>query len=144
MPRSFGAVVLAWLVLCGAVGTQWFAAPVGAVEPGYSSTGPHADAVRLVAERRADEILALDGGADARWFDTRVRTWATQRPIGPGGIDSRFVIQVTYAIDGKVVGRWTVNTCSGEISGAGDPPIAIEGCGAAVERTDSAAGNSRP
>jgi len=144
MSSSFGASVRDWIAHCGVAGALGFAATAGAAEPKYSSTGPYADAIRLVSEKRADEVLALDGGADARWFDTRVRTWATQRPIGPGGIDSRFLIQVTYAIDGKVVGRWTVNTCSGEVSGAGDPPIAIEGCGAAVERTDSAAGNSRP
>lgn len=141
MPRFFhGWTLLAMLLVCGPdiVGTA------DANEPVYSSTGPHADAIRLIAENRAEELRALDGGEDARWFDTHVRTWTTQRPFGPGIVDSRFLIKVTYAIDGNIVGEWTVNTCSGEIAGRGDPMIVIEGCGESVRRSDPAAPARRP
>lgn len=103
-------------------------AQVSAAESQYSATGPHADAIRLVSEKRADDILRLDGGGDARWFDTRERTWSVRRPVGPGFIDSRFLVKVTYAIDGKVVGEWSVNTCTGEVGVAGEH-VTIEGCG---------------
>lgn len=141
MPRFFRAgTVLAMLFVCGQgmAGTTDFNGPV------YSSTGPHVHAVRLIAEKRAEELRSLDGGEDARSFDTRVRTWTTQRPFAPGIIDSRFLIEVTYAVDGKIVGEWTVNTCSGEIAGRGDAPIAIEGCGEPVRRSDPAAPAGRP
>lgn len=140
MPRLFRLILFFTAsVVCGqgGVGTA------RAVEPAYSATGPSADAIRLVSEKRADELLALDGG-DTRWFDTRIRTWSTQRPYGPGIIESRFLVNVTYAVDGKIVGEWLVNTCSGEIAGDGDPPIVIEGCGDSVRRRDAPAPASRP
>ena len=82
-----------------------------AVEPDAS---PHAEAIRLVMEKRADEIRALeaaiDGKEDAWWFDTLDRSWTAKRPVGPGMLDTTHFFSVTYSIDGKVVGTWSVNT----------------------------------
>lgn len=140
MPRLFRLILFFTAsVVCGHGGFD----TARAAEPAYSAAGPSADAIRLVSEKRADEVLALDGG-DMRWFDTRIRTWTTHRPYGPGLIDSRFLINVTYAIDGKIVGEWQVNTCSGQIAGDGDPPIVIEGCGDFMRWRDPPAPAGRP
>lgn len=95
-------------------------------ESPYPPNGPHAEAIRLVVEQRSDEILALDGGSEARWFDTRERTWTTKRPVGPGYIDSRWLIVVTYNIDGQQVASWSVNTRNGEVAGPNET-LTIEG-----------------
>lgn len=119
-PRRFGRGRIAALAfLCGVSHAM-------AGEPPYPPNWPHAEAIRLVVEQRSDEILALDGGNEARWFDTRERTWTTKRPISPGYIDSRWLIVVTYNIDGLQVASWSVNTRNGEVAGSNET-LTIEG-----------------
>ena len=89
---------------------------------------PHAQAIRLVTELRVDEIQRLDDAPDW-WHDTKERVWSVKRPFGPGGIDSTHYFLVTYSIDGTVVGRWSVNTRSGQVAGPGET-LQIEGPGA--------------
>ncbi|KRG63545.1 hypothetical protein ABB26_11525 [Stenotrophomonas humi] len=80
---------------------------------------PHADAIRLVMQLRGDEIQRLDRSPDW-WHDTKERTWSVKRPFGPGIVDSTHYFQVSYSIDGKVVGTWSVNTGSGQVAGPGE------------------------
>ena len=89
---------------------------------------PHAQAIRLVTELRVDEIRKLDDPS-GWWHDTKERVWSVKRPFGPGGIDSTHYFLVTYSIDGTVVGRWYVNTRSGQVAGSGET-LQIEGPGA--------------
>lgn len=88
-----------------------------ATEPPDSS--PHADAIRLVMQLRRDEIHGLDQSADW-WHDTKERSWSVKRPFGPGNIDSTHYFQVSYSIEGKVVGTWSVNTRTGQVAGPGE------------------------
>lgn len=132
MPRSFSAcrmrgVVLAWAFVLAPMA---LAAGPSSAPPSASTdsmVGPHAEAIRLVAEQRRDEILALDGGKTARWFDARTRSWSAKRPSEPGVFDTRFTFEVTYAIDGERVGRWLVNTCTGHVAGRGERLRGCEG-----------------
>ena len=84
-----------------------------------AAESPHADAIRLVMELRADEIAKLDP-PDAAWHDTHARTWTAKRPFGPGVLDTTHYFEVTYAIDGKVVATWMVNTRFHQVGGAGE------------------------
>jgi hypothetical protein len=137
MPRSFAAAVmgLALIGLCLPAPAVFADEPKPLSpkpfvhSPDQSASGPHADAIRLVVEQRSDEILALDGGEDMRWFDTRTRSWSVRRPHHPGVFDTRFLMVVIYSIDGEEVGRWTVNTCTGEVSGKAGEPVSTGGCG---------------
>ncbi len=81
-----------------------------------SVTSPHSEAIQLVMQARAEEIKKLDE-ADDWWFDTKERTWVVKRPFGPGVIDSRHHFMVTYAIEGRIVGTWSVNTQTGQVAG---------------------------
>ena len=81
---------------------------------------PHAQAIRLVMQARASEIEKLDSSSDW-WHDTKERTWSAKRPFGPGVIDSTHFFNVTYAIEGSVVGTWAVNTRTGQVSVPGEP-----------------------
>ncbi|WP_457095884.1 hypothetical protein [Lysobacter sp. P5_B9] len=80
---------------------------------------PHAQAIRLVMEIRADEIRKLDKDPDW-WHDTKERAWSAKRPFGPGVVDSTHYFMVSYAIDGHVVGSWSVNTRTGQVAGPGE------------------------
>ena len=64
---------------------------------------PHAAAIRLVMTSRRDEIQKLDQSPDW-WHDTKERIWSAKRPFGPGVVDSTHYFQVSYSIDGRVVG----------------------------------------
>ncbi len=81
-----------------------------------SAEAPHFNAIRLVMESRAAEVLSVDP-ADQWWHDTKARTWSARRPVGPGVIDSTNWIEVTYSIDGQVVRTWNVNTKTGQVAG---------------------------
>ena len=89
-----------------------------------NQAAPHNDAIRLVLDKRAAELLAAETGAadeeGGRWFDTKPRTWTVRRPFGPGFIDSTHYFQVTYSIDGKPAGSWMVNTRTGVVAGPGE------------------------
>lgn len=86
-----------------------------------SEDSPHSEAIRLVMKVRADEVRAAEikalEKAENRWFDTRERTWSVKRPNGPGISDSRHYFTVIYAIDGHVVGTWSVNTQTDQVAG---------------------------
>jgi hypothetical protein len=80
---------------------------------------PHARAIQLVMQILPDHIRALDPAFDA-WHDTRTRTWSVRRPVAPGFLDTAHVFQVSYAVDGKVVGTWSVNTQTGQVARPGE------------------------
>ena len=85
---------------------------------------PHADAIRLVLDKRTPEILAAEAAATdeqgGRWFDSKPRTWTVQRPFQPGFIDSTHFFGVTFEIGGKPAGSWSVNTRTGVVAGPGE------------------------
>ncbi|GAB3361917.1 hypothetical protein [Lysobacter tyrosinilyticus] len=80
---------------------------------------PHAAAIRLVMTSRSAEVRKLDQNPDW-WHDTKERAWSAKRPFGPGIVDSTHYFQVSYSIDGQVVGTWSVNTRTGQVAGAGE------------------------
>ena len=86
---------------------------------GAPEGSPHADAIRLVMQLRSDEIQRLDQSPDW-WHDTKERSWSVKRPFGPGIVDSTHYFQVSYSIDGRVVGTWSVNTRTGQVAGPGE------------------------
>lgn len=93
--------------------------PCLAANPAVSSESPHAQAIRLVMDKRTDQINQLED-EEGRWHDTNERTWSAKRPITPGVIDSTHYFEVTYTIDGHVVGRWFVNTRTGQVGSPGE------------------------
>ena len=84
-----------------------------------AAEAPQSAAIRLVMAQRADELRRFDP-PEAAMFDTKVRTWTARRPFGPGILDSRHYLEVTYAIDDVVVARWQVNTRRGLVGGVGE------------------------
>lgn len=80
---------------------------------------PHAAAIRLVMTSRSAEVRKLDQSPDW-WHDTKERVWSVKRPFGPGVVDSTHYFQVSYSIDGQVVGTWSVNTRTGQVAGDGE------------------------
>src|SRR5262245_16102651 len=100
------------LLLLAAVSTTSLAA-------GAPESSPHADAIRLDLQLRVDEIHRLDK-SPGWWSDTKERSWSARRPFGPGVVDSTHYFQVSYSIDGKVVGTWAVNTRTGQVAGPGE------------------------
>ena len=94
-----------------------FSAPhLHAADTAGAEESPHAEAIRLVMQHRADEVSKTDE-ADQWWHDTEERTWSAKRPFGPGVVDSTHLFIVTYAIDGHIVGTWRVDTRTGEVAG---------------------------
>src|SRR4249919_1955301 len=90
-----------------------------AADRASSTESPHAQAIRLVMQTRADEIRKLDKDPDW-WHDTKDSAWSARRPVGPGIVDSTHYFMVSYAIDGNVVGSWSVNTRTGQVAGPGE------------------------
>lgn len=88
--------------------------------PAPLEESPHAEAIRLVMRIRAHEVQALDQAGEW-WHDTTERAWTARRPIAPGIMDSTHYFEVAYRIDGKLVGRWSVNTRSGVVVKFGEP-----------------------
>ena len=99
-----------------------FATPASVMAQDYLSQteSPHAQAIRLVTQVRADEIKGVDDNPDW-WHDTKERVWSVKRPFAPGMIDSTHYFVVSYTIDGRVVGTWSVNTRTGQVAGPGEP-----------------------
>ena len=85
---------------------------------------PHAAAIRLVMTSRSAEVRKLDQSPDW-WHDTKERAWSAKRPFGPGIVDSTHYFQVSYFIDGQVVGIWSVNTRTGQVAGP-DESLRVE------------------
>ncbi|MCL6711469.1 hypothetical protein M8R20_31210 [Pseudomonas sp. R2.Fl] len=81
-----------------------------------AEASPHAEAIRLVMQHRANEVRKMDE-ADQWWHDTEERTWSAKRPFAPGIVDSTHLFIVTYAIGGHVVGTWRVDTRIAEVEG---------------------------
>jgi hypothetical protein len=94
--------------------------PLIAAEPVSPGDSPHAQAIGLVMRTRADEIRQLDN-AQRWWHDTQDRSWSAKRPVGPGVVDSTHYFEVNYAIDGKIVGSWSVNTRTEQVAAPGEP-----------------------
>ena len=90
-----------------------------AADRDVSVESPHAQAIRLVMEVRADEIRRLDMAPDW-WHDTKERAWSVKRPFGPGVVDSTHYFVVRYAVDGHAVGAWSVNTRTSQVATLGE------------------------
>ncbi len=82
-------------------------APGAASQPVVENS-PHADAIRLVMDKRSDQIRQVD--RENWWHDVKTRKWTTKRPFHPGGIDSTHMFDVSYQIDDKQVATWLVDT----------------------------------
>ena len=93
---------------------------VAMAQESNSSDEPlHAAAIRLVMEAKKVQISRVDSPGD--WEnDTKKRSWAAQRPFEPGFIDSTNWFQVTYEVDGRVLGSWNVNTKTGQVADQGE------------------------
>jgi hypothetical protein len=54
-----------------------------------------------------DEIRKVDR---SDWMqDVKTREWTAKRPFFPGIIDSTFMFEVTYRIDGQLAQSWMVD-----------------------------------
>ena len=71
-------------------------------------TSPHAAALELVFKTQAARIRAVD--TENWWHDVKERTWSVRRPFSPGYIDSTYMFEVSYRIDGNVAAAWLVDT----------------------------------
>ncbi len=90
----------------------------GLAAAGDAVQSPHARAIELVIGTLGEGIAALDESSE--WMsDTKERSWSARRPFAPGSFDSTHLFEVTYRIDGQVVGMWKVNTQNGTIAKAG-------------------------
>lgn len=76
---------------------------------------PHVAALELVFRTQEDAIRAAE--SDDWWFDTVEREWVVRRPFGPGIIDSRRLLDVSYRIKGKEVLDWSVDLATGVVQG---------------------------
>ncbi|MGH8079183.1 MAG: hypothetical protein ACREP7_01330 [Lysobacter sp.] len=79
-----------------------------AAEDLSTSRSPHAEAIALVMQQRKEQIIELERDYQP-WFDTSPRAWSARRTAGPGIIDTRQRLEVSYAIEGKVVAAWSVD-----------------------------------
>ena len=92
-------------------------------KPGVEAS-PHAQALRLVFEKRAERIRAVD--EEDWWHDVKSRGWFVKRPFPPGVIDSTHLFDVRYEIDGKPVAAWSVDTRAGTVEETpvpAEPPV---------------------
>jgi len=71
-------------------------------------TSPHAAALELVFKTQAARIRAVD--TENWWHDVKERTWSVRRPFSPGYIDSTYMFEVSYRIDGNEAAAWLVDT----------------------------------
>jgi hypothetical protein len=107
-------VVLVIVAACSLVVGRMFAAPAS-TQPAVE-TSPHAEALRLVFAKCSDRIRAVD--RENWWHDVKSREWTAKRLFSPGVIDSTHMFDVSYRIDGKVVGSWLVDTRAGTVKHA--------------------------
>ncbi len=105
----FLAYALAHVCLTGSSAT-----PSSAVAQAPVELSPHAAALDLVFQTQVQVIRRLD--TEHWWHDTKERTWRVRRPFAPGPIDSTHTFEVTYRIDGRDVGAWSVDTRRGRVT----------------------------
>jgi hypothetical protein len=83
---------------------------------------PHGAAVELVLKEKADDIRKLEKvEKDEWWHDVKERSWVVRRPFHPGVIDTTHSFDVSYLIDGRIVGRWGVDTRTGKVVAWAEP-----------------------
>ncbi|MET0290346.1 MAG: hypothetical protein ABW178_12020 [Pseudoxanthomonas sp.] len=86
-----------------------------------STRSPHARALQLVLQSQATDLDAVDR-ALPREHDTLSRDWSVRRPVAPGFIDTRGLLEVTYRIDGAAVARWQVDLVQASVTPS---PLAV-------------------
>jgi hypothetical protein len=94
-------------------------AAAAAEEPFASSA--HGEAIHLVVSTQAQQLQRLD--ADAAADELVPRTWSVYRPA-TGGLDTDNTFTVDFAIGGRLVASWYVNTGEGTVE---PRPIAADG-----------------
>ena len=104
--------VVGWCLLAISLGLAWSVA-LGQGRQNPAEGSPHAAALQLVFSSRASQIRAID--QEDWWLDEKQREWTVKRQLGPGYFNSTHWFDVTYRIDGKEVGAWSVDTAQGNV-----------------------------
>ena len=82
-----------------------------AVEP--PERVPSVEAVSLVAAFEGTNLQKID--AADWWMDTKKRQWTITRPVGPGVLDSRYQVVVSYSVEDQVRKSWAVDLLSKKV-----------------------------
>jgi hypothetical protein len=94
------------------------------VSAGTKIASSQSEAIALVIKKQQKDIAQAEltyfkeNGVDwwrgeieqYHWHDTITRSWTATRPVSPGVVDSTHWFIVTYTINNKAVGNWTVDT----------------------------------